>query len=175
MIELSLLRTLLGGGVESQAFLERAANKRTEWLDRLREIQSKKARTNSEFARSIGWKPESYQKVLDLRVRPSVALLQAVCRAYKVSPAWLLLGEGEMERQPAKSVPSDSAEVARLVQIIVSQGEEIKELRAASLRPQAPTPDMEALLIRQAERSTAAPAPDPLRPVPSPGTAKTRR
>ena len=98
-----------------------------------------------------------------------------MCRAYKVSPAWLLLGEGEMERQPAKSVPSDSAEVARLVQIIVSQAEEIKELRAASMRPQAPTPDMEALLIRQAERSTAAPAPDPPRTAPSPGTAKTRR
>ena len=174
-MQLPLLSTLSGGGVQSQGKISARTEKSHDVVDRLWNLMDQNSASLERFAAKCGIAADNLRSVLKKGVRPSVALLQAVCRAYKVSPAWLLLGEGEMERQPAKSVPSDSAEVARLVQIIVSQAEEIKELRAASLRPQAPTPDMEALLIRQAERSTAAPAPAPPRPAPSPGTAKTRR
>lgn len=64
---------------------------------RIEELRETTDLNPTDFARKIGFKPNTYLiTVAYNRRKPGIDLLQAVLRSYKVSARWLLLGEGNM-------------------------------------------------------------------------------
>lgn len=64
---------------------------------RIEEVRLTTGLTATDFAKKIGVKPNTYLVTVNYsRRKPGIELLQAILRTFKVSPRWLLLGEGFM-------------------------------------------------------------------------------
>lgn len=87
----------------------------------------------ADFARLIGWHPETVRRYLTGETRPPAVFLAKLCDRLPLSPDWLLMGRGPMLRQDRDQAVLDTASLDQIF-------EQLKEFiespdRAAPAKP----------------------------------------
>ena len=72
-------------------------------------LQHHKNLTKGEIASNLLIKPAKFSEILNERMNVGVDLVALLAIKYKVSPNWLLTGEGKMFNAESLSIPKDNA------------------------------------------------------------------
>ena len=89
---------------------------------RIEELRLTTGLNATDFARSIGVRPNTYLvSITYSRRKPSIELMQAVMRRYMISGRWLLLGDGAMWDKSKVSQNEDMQSLIATAKSIMQQ------------------------------------------------------
>lgn len=77
----------------------------------------------AEICYNLGVKPAKFSEIMNERMAAGIDIIQNLCIQYNISPAWILLGEGEMlrtEEASAAAPETANSNVTTLINMLNS-------------------------------------------------------
>lgn len=71
--------------------------------------------SKSELAHSLGYKPQAFTEILKGRSKPSIYIIQNLCKLYNINLYWVFYGEGDIisDKESKQAISNNEVELLK--------------------------------------------------------------